>query len=154
MIVGWLSALYHLIKRADCSEVKVEIRDDSSKLGKSANGLIELVLLSTVTPSERAGEGLAELYTSNSEDPYRFDCSNSRFTLNSEACSSAYGGMRMTASGAASCLKAAHRGDKLMDQFTIMVVDNLIFSIIFEDTAVVFDLVFEKICRGSNACCP
>uniref|UniRef100_A0A914ZM14 Segment polarity protein dishevelled n=1 Tax=Parascaris univalens TaxID=6257 RepID=A0A914ZM14_PARUN len=162
-------------------EVKVEIRDDSSKLGKSANGLIELVLLSTVTPSgtlpravtnktehngvgkrdpvdlkmrkrrslheladnvvvnadplangcrasmrnsnedsitasslstvisKRAGEGLAELYTSNSEDPYRFDCSNSRFTLNSEACSSAYGGMRVTASGAASCLKAAHR---------------------------------------------
>lgn len=27
---------------------------------------------------ERAGEGLAELYTSNSEDPYRFDGSNSR----------------------------------------------------------------------------
>uniref|UniRef100_A0A9J2PQN6 Uncharacterized protein n=1 Tax=Ascaris lumbricoides TaxID=6252 RepID=A0A9J2PQN6_ASCLU len=166
-------------------EVKVEIRDDSSRLEKSANGLIELVLLSTVTPSgtlpraitnktehngvgnrdpvdlkvrkrrslheladnvvvnadplangcrasmrnsnedsitasslstvissysilERAGEGLAELYTSNSEDPYRFDGSNSRFTLNSEACSSAYGGVRMAASSAASCLKA-HR---------------------------------------------
>lgn len=31
--------------------MKVEIRDDSSRLEKSANGLIELVLLSTVTPS-------------------------------------------------------------------------------------------------------
>ncbi|VDK84158.1 unnamed protein product [Onchocerca ochengi] len=126
-------------------EVKVEIRDDSTKLVKSANGLIELVLLSSseniycsgtlpkmsnraskgqfvgtklkdfnlrkrrslydlasenhdllymhrnksdensitesslsTVISKRAGEGLAELYVSNSEDPYHLEDVNSR----------------------------------------------------------------------------
>uniref|UniRef100_A0A0M3J1D9 Segment polarity protein dishevelled (inferred by orthology to a D. melanogaster protein) n=1 Tax=Anisakis simplex TaxID=6269 RepID=A0A0M3J1D9_ANISI len=172
------------LDRAIGCEVKVEIRDDSCKLEKSANGLIELVLLSTNTPSgtlprnvprkhltapsaaaaaavpsaggiddvrqqimdsnarkrrslhemvnnglihldpaaiadhrgesvrnctedsitaKRAGEGLAELYTSNSEDPYRLEESNSRFTFNSEACSSsAYGGIPVPGAAAAS----------------------------------------------------
>uniref|UniRef100_A0A8R1Y7J1 DIX domain-containing protein n=1 Tax=Onchocerca volvulus TaxID=6282 RepID=A0A8R1Y7J1_ONCVO len=127
-------------------EVKVEIRDDSTKLVKSANGLIELVLLSSseniycsgtlpkmsnraskgqfvgtklkdfnlrkrrslydlasenhdllymhrnksdensitesslsTVISKRAGEGLAELYVSNSEDPYHLEDVNSRY---------------------------------------------------------------------------
>ncbi|VDK75933.1 unnamed protein product [Litomosoides sigmodontis] len=127
-------------------EVKVELLDDSAKLVKSANGLIELVLLSSfenicfsgtlprafskankgqlasaklkdfnlrkrrslhdlanenrgllhihknksdensVTASSlstvisrRAGEGLAELYASNSEDPYHLEDMNSRY---------------------------------------------------------------------------
>ncbi|EFO26936.2 DIX domain-containing protein [Loa loa] len=134
-------------------EVKVEIRDDSTKLVKSANGLIELVLLlsfeniycsgtlprasnktskgqlasaklknfnlrkrrslhdlasenrdllrahrnksdensittsslSTVI-SKRAGEGLAELYASNSEDPYHVEDVNSRYFKHPGAC--------------------------------------------------------------------
>ncbi|VDN07018.1 unnamed protein product [Thelazia callipaeda] len=141
-------------------EVKVEIRDDSTKLVKSANGLIELVLLSasdnnfcsgtlpkasnkvkngqyaqtrpkdfnlrkrrslhnlstenfvnrdllhvqknksdensitasslSTVISKRAGEGLAEFYTSNSEDPYHFDEMESRYLKHSGACVSNY----------------------------------------------------------------
>ncbi|VDN18113.1 unnamed protein product [Gongylonema pulchrum] len=139
-------------------EVKVEIHDNATKLAKSANGLIELVLLSTsdniycsgtlprvsakankahscgklqdfnlrkrrslhddLTTSEnfgnnhgdrnksnensitasslttviskRAGEGLAELYTSNSEDTYRLDEQLTSRYKQSGACSSAY----------------------------------------------------------------
>jgi segment polarity protein dishevelled len=74
-------------------EVKVEIVNDHQLLRKSANGLIELFLLSqqnssTIQPfsksfqnkdhdsdlptliSKRAGENLAEMYNSTSEDPY------------------------------------------------------------------------------------
>ncbi|VDM07774.1 unnamed protein product [Wuchereria bancrofti] len=134
-------------------EVKVEIRDDSTKLVKSANGLIELVLLSSfdnvycsgtlprvsnktnkgqltgaklkdfnlrkrrslhdlasenrdllrihrnksdensitasslsTVISKRAGEGLAELYASNSEDPYHLEDVNSRYLKHPGAC--------------------------------------------------------------------
>ncbi|KAL3995060.1 DIX domain family protein [Acanthocheilonema viteae] len=134
-------------------EVKVEIRDDSTKLVKSANGLIELVLLSSfeniycsgtlpkvsnkanrgqlagvklkdfnlrkrrslhdlacenrdllcihrnksdensitasslsTVISKRAGEGLAELYASNSEDPYHLEDINSRYFKHADAC--------------------------------------------------------------------
>lgn len=183
-------------------EVKVEIRDDSTKLEKSANGLIELVLLSTgsthsvsgtlpraaarkakVNPSainvdqqggklrkrrslhdlggraaltgidgdrtplansnensvtasslstvisKRAGEGLAELYTSNSEDPYRFDDSNSRFSMQSGACSSTYAGVPIVPQNGVVTTKAHRQRKPRKERYRKAYVPSTISSI-------------------------
>uniref|UniRef100_A0A0N5AS47 Segment polarity protein dishevelled-like protein DVL-3 n=1 Tax=Syphacia muris TaxID=451379 RepID=A0A0N5AS47_9BILA len=188
-------------------EVKVELRDDNTKLEKSANGLIELVLLSSsgsshvpgtstlprVEPktvkaipshskynmhghflneavlrkkrslheifvtndstdgrpilasksnensvkadslatviSKRAGEDLAELYTSNSEDPYRFDDMNSKFSFQSGPDSSTYAGIPAVNAGAMTCGKICRQRRPRKERYRKAYVPSTISSV-------------------------
>uniref|UniRef100_A0A0N4VLP3 Segment polarity protein dishevelled-like protein DVL-3 n=1 Tax=Enterobius vermicularis TaxID=51028 RepID=A0A0N4VLP3_ENTVE len=186
-------------------EVKVELRDNSTKLEKSSNGLIELVLLSSsngshisgtstlpraaskkgknghnkhqvhshahndgflrkkrslhelsaasdstdghintasksnensikanssaTVISKRAGEGLAEMYTSNSEDPYKFDDMNSRFSFQSGPDSSTYAGVPMMNPTGLPCGKVCRQRRPRKERYRKAYVPSTISSV-------------------------
>ncbi|VDM44643.1 unnamed protein product [Toxocara canis] len=157
-------------------EVKVEIRDDSSKLQKSANGLIELVLLSTTTPSGTLPRTVVRKVTQNGGEEREPEESNMRkrrslydltgnaavngerpkgvghgsirnsnedsitasslstvissiFTINSVACSSAYGGIPAVGTSGGATIKAHRQRRPRKERYRKAYVPSTISSI-------------------------